>query len=137
MLWVTEDTVCMWKNFSFLKEESLLKLNTKTNGVAIQQSRVSHTKRDPKAIRWIWRLRQTLLLFCQAVLKGNFWISPFVQCSGMQHLVHIQFESRSVSQILVMGMDDRENLGPKLCVAGSDLKELVEKEALQHGYHHH
>lgn len=36
----------------------------------------------------------------------------------------IQFESRSVSQILVAGMDDRENLGPKPCVAGSVLKGL-------------
>lgn len=49
----------------------------------------------------------------------------------------IQFESRSVSQILVVGMDDRENLGPKPYVAGSELKGLDLKEVLQLGYHHH
>lgn len=48
-----------------------------------------------------------------------------------------QFGSRSVSQVLVVGMDDRENLWPKPCVAGSELKGLNEKEALQLGYHHH
>lgn len=48
-----------------------------------------------------------------------------------------QFESRSVSQILVVGMDDRGNLRPKPCVAGSELKGLDEKAALQLGYHHH
>lgn len=48
-----------------------------------------------------------------------------------------QFGSRSISWILVVGMDDRENLWPKPLVAGSELKGLNEKEALQLGYHHH
>lgn len=49
----------------------------------------------------------------------------------------IQFESRSVSQILVAGMDDRENLGPKPCVAGSVLKGLRWKGSITAVYHHH
>lgn len=46
----------------------------------------------------------------------------------------IQFESRSVSQILVAGMDDREE---EPCVAVIVLKGLDEKEALQSVCHHH
>lgn len=46
-----------------------------------------------QVVRWILRLRQPSLLFYtvsnQAVLKGNFWISLFVQCSWMRHLVHV------------------------------------------------
>jgi len=49
----------------------------------------------------------------------------------------IQFESRSVSQILVAGMDDREKLRLKPCVAVIVLKSLDEKETLQLVYHDH
>lgn len=46
-----------------------------------------------QVVRWILSLRQPLPLFYtgsnQAVLKGNFWISLFVQCSWMRHLVHV------------------------------------------------
>ena len=49
----------------------------------------------------------------------------------------IQFKSRSVSQILVAGMDDRAKLSLKPCVAAIVLEGLVEKEASQLVYHHH
>ena len=49
----------------------------------------------------------------------------------------IQFESRSVSQILVAGMDDREKIRLEPCVAVIVLKVLDEKEALELVYHHH
>lgn len=46
-----------------------------------------------QVVRRILRLRQPSLPFYtvsnQAVLKGNFWISLFVQCSWMRHLVHV------------------------------------------------
>lgn len=53
----------------------------------------SEVHRRGQVVRQILRLSQPSLLFYtgsnQAVLKGNFWISLFVQCLWMRHLVHV------------------------------------------------
>lgn len=143
ILWVTQDTgLCQpacKKRFSFLKEDS-----SKTqhqDAWCCNSSRLSRIKRDPKAIGWVWRLRQTLVLFYtgfnQAVLKGNFWISLFVQTHrcGTWYMSYPIWEQICLTD-LDCGNGWQGNLRPKPCAAGSELKGLDEKEALQLGYHH-
>lgn len=95
-----------------------------------------------QAVRRILRLRQPWLLFYtasnRAVLKGNFL--DFIVCAVLVDAAPgtrlTQFESRSVSQILVTGMDDRQKLRLQLCVAVILLKGLDEKDALHLVYYH-
>lgn len=86
-------TACMQKNFSFLKEDSLLKLNTKVNGVAIPaEQTVTYQERSQSnkmGLEAQADLAEFYTDFNQAVLKDNFWISLFVQCSWMRNLVHV------------------------------------------------
>lgn len=86
-------TACMQKNFSFLKENSLLKLITKVNDVAIPaEQTVTYQERSQSnkmGLEAQADLAEFYTHFNQAMLKDNFWISLFVQCSWMRNLVHV------------------------------------------------
>lgn len=95
--WVTEDTgLCQpacRRTSPFWKKTVFWNSTPRCMVLQSQHNRLSQIRPDSKAIRWVWRLRHTLLLFYtgfnQAVLKGNFWISLFVQSSWMWHLVRV------------------------------------------------